>query len=158
MSGVEDDVVAVDIVGDEATPEGPIGAISFANLDETDFEEFCYDLLVEIGFVNVDWRKGTPKKASPADRGRDLVADLERVDVDDHRYYETWFVDCKHYDRGVPPEALQGLLTWAEAERPATALVIASGWLSNPAKGLARRVPAQPAAAVPDQALGEADA
>ncbi|MGY4768964.1 restriction endonuclease [Kribbella sp. CWNU-51] len=117
-----------------AAPSSPVGSISFDNLDPTDFEEFCFDLLGELGFVNVDWRKGTDKKASPADRGRDLVAQLERNDVDGHTYLETWFVDCKHYKRGVPPEALQGLLTWAEAEKPAVVLVIASGYLSNPAK------------------------
>ena len=123
-----------EITGDEELPQGPLGSISFANLDETDFEEFCYDLLFQLGFVNIDWRKGTPKKASPSDRGRDIVAQLEHVDVDGHRYFETWFIDCKHYKRGVPPEALQGLTAWAEAERPGTALVIASGFLSNPAK------------------------
>jgi hypothetical protein len=47
---------------------------------------------------------------------------------------ETWFVDCKRYTRGVPPEKLQGLLAWAQAERPDVALFIASGFLSNPAK------------------------
>jgi hypothetical protein len=51
----------------------------------------------------------------------------------------TWFVDCKHYKtKGVPPEALQGLLSWAQAERPDVALVIASGFLSNPAKDYLR--------------------
>jgi hypothetical protein len=54
--------------------------ISFDNLDPTDFEEFCHDLLIELGFVNVDWRKGTPKKASPSDRGRDLVAQRQLRD------------------------------------------------------------------------------
>lgn len=34
----------------------------------------------------------------------------------------------------MPPEKLQGLLAWAHAERPHTALVICSGFLSNPAK------------------------
>jgi hypothetical protein len=71
-----------EITGDEELPQGPFGSISFANLDETDFEEFCYDLLFQLGFVNVDWRKGTPKKASPSDRGRDIVAQLEHVDVE----------------------------------------------------------------------------
>ena len=96
-----------------------LGAIRFDGLSPTDFEEFCFDLLVENGFVNVDWRKGTPKAASPADRGRDIVAHLERQDVDGHKYRETWFVDCKHYKRGVPPEALQGTIAWAQAERHA---------------------------------------
>lgn len=111
-----------------------LSSVSFEGLDWTEFEDFCHDLLIELGFVNVDWRKGTPKQASPSDRGRDLVAQLERRDVDGHVYYETWFVDCKHYKAGVPPEALAGLTTWAQTERPAVALVIASGFLSNAAK------------------------
>jgi HJR/Mrr/RecB family endonuclease len=108
--------------------------VSFDNLDDVDFEEFCFELLSEIGFVNVDWRKGTAKRSSPSDRGRDIVAYHPRVDVDGHQYLEEWFVDTKHYKRGVPPEALQTLFTWAEAEHPSVALVIASGYLSNPAK------------------------
>jgi len=112
--------------------------ISFDNLDSTDFEEFCHDLLIELGFVNVDWRKGTPKRASPSDRGRDLVAQRRLSDVDGHTRLETWFVDCKHYKTGISLEPLQNLLAWAEAERPDVALVIASGYLSNGAKdGLA---------------------
>jgi hypothetical protein len=62
------------------------------------------------------------------------VAQHERIDLDDARHLETWFVDCKHYTKGVPPEKLQGLLAWAQAERPDVALFIASGFLSNPAK------------------------
>jgi hypothetical protein len=102
-----------------------LGAIRFDGLSPTDFEEFCFDLISESGFVNVDWRKGTPKNASPADRGRD---------IDGHRYREQWFVDAKHYARGVPPEALQSTITWAQAERPSTVLFIASGFFTNGAK------------------------
>jgi hypothetical protein len=128
--------VGGDITEDAIEDDSPrqFGKISFENLDETDFEEFCHDLLMELGFVNVDWRKGTPKNASPADRGRDLVAQLERDDPDSHKYQETWFIDAKHYKRGVPPEALQGLMAWAEAEGPDVVVVVTSGFLSNPAK------------------------
>jgi hypothetical protein len=111
-----------------------LGAIRFDGLSSTDFEEFCFDLMSETGFVNVDWRKGTPKDASPADRGRDIVAQLPRMDVDQHQYTETWFVDCKHYERGVPPDALQNTIAWAHAERPSTVLFIASGYFTNGAK------------------------
>lgn len=111
-----------------------LSSIGFENLSPTNFEEFCFDLMKEVGFVNVDWRKGTPKDASPADGGRDIVAEWPTSDVDGHIYHETWFVDCKHYKTGVPPDALHGLTTWAQAERPSVALVIASGFLSNPAK------------------------
>src|SRR5205085_7705831 len=74
----------------------------------------------------------------PADKGRDIVAQLEHTDIDGTKHMETWFVDCKHYKKGVPPEKLQGLLAWAHAERPHTALVICSGFLSNPAKDYLR--------------------
>jgi hypothetical protein len=43
-------------------------------------------------------------------------------------------VDCKHYKKGVPPNELRSLLTWAEAERPDVAVFVISGYLSNPAK------------------------
>lgn len=62
------------------------------------------------------------------------MAQHERTDIDGAKHLETWFVDCKHYKRGVPPAKLQGLLAWAQAERPHVALIIASGFLSNPAK------------------------
>ena len=107
----------------------------FSELDATAFEEFCFELLGGLEHVvNIDWRKGTPKPASPADRGRDIVAEVEHVDIDGSKHAETWFVDCKHYSKGVPPQALQGLITWAQAERPDVALVIASGFMSNAAK------------------------
>ena len=118
---------------------GVVYQLDFADFDETEFEEFCFELLRSLpGFHNVDWRKGTPKSSSPADRGRDIAAEVDHVDIDGARHVETWFVDCKHYERGVPPEALQGLLTWAQAERPHVALVIASGFLSNAAKDYLR--------------------
>jgi hypothetical protein len=107
-------------------------------LNETNFEELCFELLGELGFINIDWRKGTALSSSPADRGRDIVAQLERTDIDGTKHLETWFVDCKHYKRGVPPERLQSLLSWANAERPDVALVTASGFLSNPAKDYIR--------------------
>jgi Restriction endonuclease len=128
-----------DVASDEdALPEDPaemlLGSVKFDRLSPTDFEEFCHDLMSETGFTNVDWRKGTPKESSPADRGRDIVAELERRDVDGHRFRERWFVDCKHYGRGVPPEALQGTIAWATAERPDVVLFIASGYFTNGAK------------------------
>lgn len=103
-------------------------------MDPTDFEELCFELLQVTGYVNVDWGKGTPKASSPSDRGRDIVAQRQQIDADGYQRFETWFIDAKHYAKGVPPEALQGLMTWAEAERPDVALVAASGFLSNPAK------------------------
>lgn len=110
----------------------------FDGLDGSDFEEFCFELLQELGFINIDWRKGTGLDASPADRGRDIVAQWDQTEVDGSNHRETWFIECKHHKRGVPPEKLQSLLTWANADRPQVALVIASNFLSNPAKDFLR--------------------
>lgn len=108
--------------------------LDFTSLSATLFEEFTFHLLIRLGFVNADWRKGTAHDSSPADSGRDIVCQQIREDVDGSKHIETWFVDCKHYRKGVPPAELQNLLTWAEAERPHTALLVTSGFLSNPAK------------------------
>jgi hypothetical protein len=108
--------------------------VTFDRLDQTDFEEFGFDLLVASNFVNVDWRKGTGLHSSPSDGGRDIVAQLRQIDIDDSERLETWFVDCKHYLHGVPPRELQNLLSWSQAGRPDVALFIVSGFLSNPAK------------------------
>ena len=108
--------------------------LSFDRLSDVQFEEFCFDLLHELKFVNIDWRKGTGKKTSPADRGRDIVCQEVCTDVDGSVHLEDWFVDCKHFKKGVPPTELQNLLAWAESESPDVALIVVSNFLSNPAK------------------------
>ncbi|TJZ95068.1 restriction endonuclease [Actinacidiphila oryziradicis] len=106
----------------------------YDDMNETQFEEFCFELMRDMGFVNLDWRKGTGLAASPSDSGRDIVAQLPREELDGRHYLETWFVDCKHYQRGIPPDKITSLLAWATAERADVALVIASNYLSNPCK------------------------
>lgn len=106
----------------------------FAHLSPTDFEELTYDLLKALGFVNLSWRKGSGKKGSSADQGRDIEADQHMTDIDGSEYFENYFVQCKHYTKGVPPEELQGGITWANSERPKVLLFVASNFLSNPAK------------------------
>ena len=107
---------------------------SFNHLNATRFEEFCYDLLGELKFINRNWRKGTGLSTSPSDRGRDIECQRETTDPLGKKHLEKWFVEAKHYQRGIPPERLQGILTWANAERPDQVLIIASNFLSNPAK------------------------
>jgi hypothetical protein len=108
--------------------------LSFENLKPTEFENFCYELLDSMGFVNLDWRKGSNLLASPADQGRDIIGQIIKTDIDGSKSIETWFVECKHHKKSVPPTQLQNLLSWAEAEKPHTALFMISGHLSNPAK------------------------
>lgn len=108
--------------------------LAFNKLNPTEFEEFCLELLDSMGFVNLDWRKGTGLSSSPADQGRDIFGEVIKTDVDGSKIIEKWFVECKHHKKGVPPTQLQNLLSWSEAEKPHTALFIVSGALSNPSK------------------------
>ena len=107
---------------------------SLNHLDETEFENFCYDLLKELGFVNINWRKGTGLPSSPSDGGRDIECQLLREEIDGSKYLEYWFIECKHYQKGVPPEKIQATLSWANAGRPDKLLIITSNFLSNRAK------------------------
>lgn len=109
-------------------------AFNFDAINETQFEEFCYDTLASLDFTNLSWRKGTGLSSSPSDQGRDIQAVLNRKDIDNSLHQETWFVECKHYKKGVPPDKLQGTLAWAQAARPDVLLIIVSNYLSNPCK------------------------
>jgi hypothetical protein len=108
--------------------------MTFDHLTDGEFEELTYDLLHALGFVNLDWRRGSGKGGATADQGRDVVGQFRQTDVDGSERFERWFVQCKRYERGVPPEALNGALTWASAESPDILLFVVSNSLSNPAK------------------------
>jgi hypothetical protein len=107
---------------------------SLDHLTDVEFEQFCHDLLREVGFVNIDWRKGTGLSASPADSGRDIECEYERSDPDGSKHLEKWFVECKHHLKGVSPDRIQSVLAWAGAGRPNVVLIIASNFLSNSTK------------------------
>jgi hypothetical protein len=109
-------------------------SFSLNSLTDTEFENFCFDVLQSLGFVNLSWRKGTGLTSSPSDQGRDIQGNLLRRDVDGREHHEKWFIECKSYLKGVPPDKIQGAITWANAERPDVLLFIASNFLSNPTK------------------------
>jgi len=114
----------------DAQPTG----MTFNHLTDGQFEELTYDLLHELGFVNLDWRRGSGKGDATADQGRDVVGEFRQTDVDGSERFEKWFVQCKRYQRGVPAEALNAAVAWASAESPAVLLFVVSNSLSNPAK------------------------
>jgi len=107
---------------------------NFDALSAVQFEEFTRDLLVAMGFQRVDWRKGTGTESSPSDQGRDLEATWVADLPDGSKEEEAWFVECKHHKRGVPAEALNGALAWANAKRPSRLLFVLSNFLANQAK------------------------
>ncbi len=107
--------------------------IDLSSLGATEFESLCYDLLAHLGLQNLQWRKGQNEGCSSSDSGRDIEGVFVRQDIDGAVVTEKWFVECKHWAKAVPPTAIHGLITWADAERPNVAVIICSGALSNPA-------------------------
>ena len=74
-------------------------ALDFSDFTPTQFEEFCFELLRGLpGVHNVDWRKGTPKPASPADRGRDITAEVDHIEIDGARSEMTVEMEKDQYD------------------------------------------------------------
>jgi len=108
--------------------------IDFNGLSSVDFENFCYDLLIELGYTKVSWRKGTGEDASPSDQGRDIEAELIKSEVDDSKTIEKYLIECKHYIKGVPSTKIDSILNRGWSERPNVVLIIVSNFLANSTK------------------------
>ncbi|MDI2926639.1 restriction endonuclease [Clostridioides difficile] len=111
--------------------------INFDNLTDTEFENFCFDLLKGLKCEDLNWRKGTGKSSSPADGGRDIECTYIKMDyLLGETNIEKWFVECKHYIKGVPADKLLGALTSAMSMDINRCVIIVSNFLSNPAKDM----------------------
>lgn len=76
-----------------------------------EFEELCFDLLQKYQFFSLSWRQGG------GDKGRDIEGVYSVTNSLVGQYPEKWFVECKHYKKGVPPEQIEPKLNWAVAGR-----------------------------------------
>lgn len=66
---------------------------------------------------------------SPTDfeeRGRDIEASLIITDIDKKVYEEKWYIECKHYEKGVPADKISNAITWVSAEKVDKLLIISS--------------------------------
>lgn len=106
----------------------PSPEINFNLLSPTQFEELCFDLLMELGFRKLIWRQGG------ADSGRDIQGTREVSPVLVEPFEEVWFFECKRYEGGVPPEALHSKIVWADAERPKHLVFFVSSYITNGAR------------------------
>ena len=101
--------------------------ITFDSITPNEFENLCYDILVKYNYKNVIWRKGG------ADSGRDIEAyllfenSISNIDT-------KWFIECKHYKKGVPPTELNSKITWADAENPDFLVFMVSSYITQGAR------------------------
>ncbi len=110
-------------------------ALDFSDFTPTEFEEFCFSCCegCPACTTSIGARARRSRRARPTE---DAIS--RRTSITSRSTAQAMWrrglPDCKHCTSAVPPEALQGLLAWAQAERPHVALVIVSGFLSNAAK------------------------
>ncbi|MEJ5993222.1 restriction endonuclease [Pedobacter sp. Du54] len=98
--------------------------IQFEKLEWKDFEELCFDLLLKYHFHSLNWRQGG------ADKGRDIQAIFTVANGMIGAYQERWFVECKHYKKGVPQSEISSKVEWAEAEKADHLLILTSSYLT----------------------------
>lgn len=115
--------------------------MDFTNINSTQFEELCFELLQSIGCRNVNWRKGTGYDNSPSDSGRDIECEYYRYDtLLGEMIVEKWFIECKHYKSGVSPNVLTGATQWAIAEQPDRLIIMTTSFLTNPCKEFLKKL------------------
>lgn len=103
--------------------------IDFSKLENDQrFEELCFDLIQEMDFHSVNWRKGS------ADSGRDIEAIYYVKNKIIDTYTEKWFFECKYYSGGVPVDAVVSKFAWADVERPQHLVFITNSHFSDATK------------------------
>jgi Restriction endonuclease len=95
-------------------------------IDDEQFEELVFTVLKAANPQQIRWRKG------PGDKGRDIQVQFRRQGALGEEVNETYFVEVKHYQTGVPPSAFDGLSVWVEAEQPQVMLIVVSSHLTTP--------------------------
>jgi Restriction endonuclease len=101
---------------------------SWNRLTDLQFEELVYAILASGAPERITWRIG------PGDQGRDIEVSFSRPGALGETIRETYFVEAKHYQSGVPPTALAGALAWAQAEQPDVLLIAVSSHLTTPCR------------------------
>jgi hypothetical protein len=102
--------------------------IDFLSITDNQFEEVCFELLIEMGYQKLIWRLGG------ADNGRDIEGFYQNKNPLVEVVEEKWFFECKRYEAGVPPEQLNSKIAWADAEKPKHVVFFISSYLSNNAR------------------------
>jgi hypothetical protein len=102
--------------------------IRYERLNWKQFEELCFDLLLKYQFHDLNWRQGG------SDKGRDIEAIYTATNALLGAYQEKWFVECKHYSKGIPVSEISEKLDWAEASDVQHFLLVTNKYVSRAAQ------------------------
>ena len=114
-------------------------APNWKNISGVEFEKLVYDLLSDLGYQDLDWRKGTAADSTSPDSGIDIEASLRKQDPDGDEYFEKWVVQIKHHSRSVGWSQVQGAFYAAKVAKPDVLLLVTSSHFTNPCKDQLRR-------------------
>ena len=86
------------------------------NLRPDDFEKLAFYLLDDMGFKNLEWRKGG-EGVSATDGGRDLSGKYAKVEPDDSIVIENWWVEVKHRSNTLKKSTVQSIVLNSAARK-----------------------------------------
>ncbi len=105
--------------------------INWDTIKPEKFEELVYFLLDDMGFKNLEWRKGG-EGISATDGGRDLEAIYSNIGPGDILSVEKWWFEIKYRSKTLAPAEIQKIITNAVGRVGVDTLVIVTnGTVSN---------------------------
>ncbi len=98
---------------------------NWTTIDDKQFEEVVYEIVKNYNPNSIDWRTGTGGK------GRDIEAKFKIKGGLDEEREELYFIEAKHFQKGVNWVHLSNAFTWAEKVKPSVLVVAVSSHLAN---------------------------
>ncbi len=86
------------------------------NLRPDNFEKLAFYLLDDMGFKNLEWRKGG-EGVSATDGGRDLSGKYAKVEPDDSIVIENWWIEVKHRSNTLKKSTVQSIVLNSAARK-----------------------------------------
>jgi hypothetical protein len=106
--------------------------INLNNLHPDEFEKLAFYLLDDMGFKNLEWRKGG-EGVSATDGGRDLSGKYAKVEPDDSIIIENWWIEVKHRSDTLKKSTVQNIILNATARKDVDVFAIfTNNVISNP--------------------------
>ena len=105
--------------------------LDFSEISPTDFEKLVFHLIDEMGFSNIQWRKGGAGN-SATDGGRDLEATFWTVKPSGSKEEKYWF-EVKHRKNQLEKMQVQNTVINAAGDKAKdNVLIITNSTISNP--------------------------
>lgn len=104
---------------------------SWNRISPADFENLIFFLLDDMGFKNLEWRKGG-EGISSTDGGRDLEATFTKIEPGDRVELEKWWIEVKYRSKNLSPRIVkESVLNSVGRDGVDVFTIVTSGTISN---------------------------